>query len=858
MASFADQISQFNPYIQQLPVDAMTQVGMYKQQKYDEGVQKIQSYIDNVAGMDVIRDIDKGYLQSKLNELGSKLKTVAAGDFSNYQLVNSVGGMATQIVRDPYVQNALSSTTRYRKELANMEAAIKEGKSSQSNIYDFTTKSNKWLNSMNLDDRFNDRYTPFRDVKKTAMEAIKALHPKLREYDVPFEMDGKGNINTSKIAAAMRRFKIEGIDENQIKQAIYASLTPDDVNQLQIDANYQFRDIDSNKLVNLAQLKYDSSVKNAKETLDFLRAQKRITRLPEVSEKIDERIEYYEKQLGKDGVKGLLDEEYEDELSEAMNNPERVKLSLYKDGFVKEFANAFSWKSESDQYLTNPIQAQINWAKNFAFENMKFNTQTNQWERTFAQKEREIKIDAEMLALKKAEVYGVDGEWTPLTNPTDRVERAKEHFGNFVESVTGTIDANMKALKKKYTEAEIKRMLNDWDENDTKATTVPTDARTLVQQIIKDKDFLASLEETEKNVRRQADKNVGIAELKNKVLQNKPGIDVSFRGQRLTLSPDEVLSLESATKTKTQTSRAGTITEVQVDRSKLNPNQLRFVDALQGIRYGKISPSPTPDATRLQVQVNSLFSQYDKDVNTYKDAINRSEEEFNKLLAPRITTLVPEIKAIPRNKDGKVPPVLYDGISQLIYAAADGAYQANDDYDQSTALSMISDENIKNTRTFVYRNGDKYELRMTNPNVGKEQVIRLDANGVRGYIGPNYVSDKTQESIRMELGRGNTNLTADPKRSLMQSRYGDFPGITKYDVMADLNQDLSNPGLYIPMINLRKKNGRYQNFEIAGFNGSERVGYDQGRKELGMLNDVTLMKLLKQLYPDFDFSQFDY
>ena len=85
MASFTDQISQFNPYIQQLPVDAMVKVGMQKQAQYDQGVQKIQGYIDNIAGMDVMRDVDKQHLQSKLNELGSRLRTVAAGDVSNAQ-----------------------------------------------------------------------------------------------------------------------------------------------------------------------------------------------------------------------------------------------------------------------------------------------------------------------------------------------------------------------------------------------------------------------------------------------------------------------------------------------------------------------------------------------------------------------------------------------------------------------------------------------------------------------------------------------------------------------------------------------------------------------------------------------------
>ena len=127
MASFTDSISQFNPYIQQLPVDAMVKVGMQKQAQYDQGVQKIQGYVDNIAGMDVANDADKAYLQSKLNELGGRLRTVAAGDFSNQQLVNSVGGMAGQIVKDPTVQNAVSSTAWYRKQAAEMEKAISEG-----------------------------------------------------------------------------------------------------------------------------------------------------------------------------------------------------------------------------------------------------------------------------------------------------------------------------------------------------------------------------------------------------------------------------------------------------------------------------------------------------------------------------------------------------------------------------------------------------------------------------------------------------------------------------------------------------------------------------------------------------------
>jgi hypothetical protein len=80
MASFTDIIPQFNPYVQQLPVEAMVQVGMDKQKRYDEGIQKIQSQIDEVGGMDIYKPIHRMYLQSKLNELGNNLKLVAGGD----------------------------------------------------------------------------------------------------------------------------------------------------------------------------------------------------------------------------------------------------------------------------------------------------------------------------------------------------------------------------------------------------------------------------------------------------------------------------------------------------------------------------------------------------------------------------------------------------------------------------------------------------------------------------------------------------------------------------------------------------------------------------------------------------------
>jgi len=192
MASFADSISQFNPYIQQLPVEAMTQVGMYKQQKYDEGIQKVQSYIDNVAGLEVVKPLQKAYLQSKLNELGSKLKTVAAGDFSNYQLVNSVGGMATQIAKDPTIQSAVLSTQKIKRGEQDLDAARKAGKNSIQNEACWNKTTNDWMSDGSLDSSFNGRYVEYRDMEEKLRGVAKDVHEYDNSIEVPYIRNNQG------------------------------------------------------------------------------------------------------------------------------------------------------------------------------------------------------------------------------------------------------------------------------------------------------------------------------------------------------------------------------------------------------------------------------------------------------------------------------------------------------------------------------------------------------------------------------------------------------------------------------------------------------------------------------------------
>ena len=351
MASFTDILPQFSPYIQELPVQAMVEVGMEKQRRYDEGVQKIQTSIENVAGLDIANETQKVYLQSTLNKLGSKLKTVAAGDFSNYQLVNSVSGMARQIVKDPIIQNAVSSTAKLRKEQQRKEKAIQDGKSSPDNDWYFNNEVSQYLNSTELGQSFNGQYIEYTDIDKK----LRDLHSKLKEADVSvdnpyirnnagktiyYNPDGTQSLDASKGGQpkydyTMLTTKVKGIGAEKILNNFYDSLNETDKRQLNITAQYHYRNSTSQTI-----------------QADIIKT-------------YGEKKKIYEKAIADATVElatGKLTAEQKTSLENQIN---KAKDLVFKGGFDKQMneellavdteqeANVYKYKTYTEKYLTN-------------------------------------------------------------------------------------------------------------------------------------------------------------------------------------------------------------------------------------------------------------------------------------------------------------------------------------------------------------------------------------------------------------------------------------------------------------------------------------------------------------------------
>lgn len=264
MASFTDEIAHYNPYITQLPVDDYINAGMQLQTRYDQGVAKVQNYIDSVSGLQVAGAANSQYLREKVGQIESRVSTVVGSDFAKMNLQSQVGRLASQIYKDPVIQAGMSSALRidkYQKAWDDMEKNHPDQYSSKNKEYfdqyinDYMRKSQT---KAGLIYNGPTDATPYVDYYSKLDKSLKELDP---------------NITTSISPAGEFMYKIDKsstISKDQIDGVINSQLLTDPraQQQMQIDAWHSYRSFDAPQMfdhINQSfQSMIDSHTQNAK------------------------------------------------------------------------------------------------------------------------------------------------------------------------------------------------------------------------------------------------------------------------------------------------------------------------------------------------------------------------------------------------------------------------------------------------------------------------------------------------------------------------------------------------------------------------------------------------------------------
>lgn len=194
MASYVGAITDFNPYIQQIPTEAYTKVGMFKEQQYEAGIAKIQDSVDKIAGLDIANEGGRQYLRARVDELTKSLNKYAYVDFSNPNNVSQLTSLAKPLYQDENIVNDVINTGIYRKWSKDAADAYKNGKMELGQYMRETTDVNVWLNSPMAGAQYTGRQTPNTATKKDLVDRIiKAKKDGLEKseyvYDKSYSID---------------------------------------------------------------------------------------------------------------------------------------------------------------------------------------------------------------------------------------------------------------------------------------------------------------------------------------------------------------------------------------------------------------------------------------------------------------------------------------------------------------------------------------------------------------------------------------------------------------------------------------------------------------------------------------------
>jgi hypothetical protein len=421
MASFTDIIPQFNPYVQQLPVEAMVQVGMEKQKRYDEGIQKIQSQIDQIGGMDIYSTKHKAYLQSKLNELGNNLSMVAAGDFSNFQLVNSVGGMIGQVVKDPVVKNAYESTQLIRKQQGYMEEAKRKGKSSPENEWWFSSEVSRWDSDPDLARKFTGEYIEYKDVGGKLRDVASKIKDMEKSVDIPYVRDAKGNVvlgtdGKPMVDDAMLRIKVKGTPAEKILNNFYSSLDEGDKRQLMITGNYHYRNATKVTFQNDIVDTYGTQKKALADNLSKLAVELKTNDNLTSSQRaeIETAITNGVDKLNS----GFFEKEAAAKIDEIgkVSNLEDFKYRTYTQKYLTGLAQDLSNQSYTEEILSNPY-AQMNMEKKkLAFQVNRAKVEDAQFWAGFGLRQKQYDLDVLKFNTERADKIAEAAAKSPIAS----------------------------------------------------------------------------------------------------------------------------------------------------------------------------------------------------------------------------------------------------------------------------------------------------------------------------------------------------------------------------------------------------------------------------------------------------------
>src|SRR5690606_20182751 len=340
-------VPEYSPYISSIPVELYGQLAMQKQQQYDTGLQRVQSFVQNITGLEMDRDIDQAYNEQKVGEFRKNIENILSEDLSDTNGLMQAGAYSSQLFNDKRIRNSVLSRIHEKDAYKQLEQAQQDGTYAPENAELLLSQINAWKSGDENAVLGKQTYIPYDNYMERYQKWMKNVAPDVRlDQHSPIDADG------NPIPYVLVEGKVEAITDDKISAAHEAFF--------QQDASARQQRSSSTR-------DYASQISDADALSALQRANK------EENESIDKQIEFYQQQMVLYGAdqqqvkqfkknieqltanKEKLNENYQNEVSLLASNPIQVKANLYDRQQRRQLVNMFTYKKESSKMVKNPM-----------------------------------------------------------------------------------------------------------------------------------------------------------------------------------------------------------------------------------------------------------------------------------------------------------------------------------------------------------------------------------------------------------------------------------------------------------------------------------------------------------------------
>lgn len=843
MASFTDQIVAFNPYIQQLPVDDYVRVGMIKQEQYNRGVEKVQGYIDSVAGLEVIKPEQKDYLHKRITNLQNEVGKVVQADFSNQQLVNSVGSLTSKIASDPIIQTSVASTQTYKQGLAAMKDARDKGKSSISNEWDFQNQFQKWYGDRDVSSRFSGSFTPYTDVTGKVSKIIKELEPNSQIEDNPFKRGPNGQImldgdGLPQIDFAMIEKGSKTLTPERIKAAIQANLTQDDLNQLNIDGRYSYRGQDGLGMQEMVKNSYGYRLEQVNDIIRGLLVDRAASNNdPQRAAQIDAQIQNF-----KDRAVAYQNG-YRQDVASINSNLEGFKGHFYANNWLTRFGDGYAYAQNSLTYKENPyfMAAERRRENDIKFEEFKAKLAIDQAQLGLEQERLRLgwynaetsRASLSMRGSKKTAQGALDGIGLddPVLEPIEQASLEDVNLKNFLAETKSTgdeIETQKMALLAQNTDLVVlKRDANgqnahyEYNVAGRDPNTVKSEAEAAMLKLKEayDQDpssvddgvrtYFKSLANTDQmiqnrkfaigNLETQADRDVG--NIKDLTRNIAPLTFGTTGGGNYRVSADEIVAFNRKLKeafVPGGSGGTGGSSPGYYDKKKIA--QLLTTPAERAMY--SIWNKPESERNEFDDKVIAKLSEVNQRVNIpNRKLIDQRQGYIDNSIREAVGTQQPVSFSLdafeaPDRKRAQ-------NVAASLVASTDraGKSNTNNNFDMDRAKEMLGKNAENTTYSLVSKGRNQFALRMNNSIVGESvdmDITRRQAEELfgQGQFLDDFYNIRQSLQLTKSTGKWTTDVRGLGKESAFNLANG---ALNKYSIKYHVEDPLKNGGLQVRM-----------------------------------------------------------